>query len=341
MKRAIAWMAIALFVLAAAGGAAWTLTPWPKSLLIRYAFEKGGARISQALAKHVPPGIAEVRGLAYRSGDRDARLDVFFPADVARGRKSLPTIVWIHGGAWISGSREDVANYLRILASYGYTTVGIDYSIAPGKRYPLPVIQANDALAYLVANASHLHVDSERFVLAGDSAGSQIAAQVANLITSPAYARAIGIAPALKVSQLRAAVLACGAYDLNLPDYDGQFGGFLHTVLWAYSGKKDFLDDPAFDLASVANHVTPQFPPTFLTAGNGDGLEPQSRLLAERLLRQGVATDVLFYPADHAPALPHEYQFNLDGTDGQTALARIVEFLRANTNRNREAVSMD
>lgn len=340
MKRAITWIAITLLALAVAGGAAWTLTPWPKSLLIRYAFEKGGARISQALAKHVPPGIAEVRGLAYRAGDRDARLDVFFPADVARSGESLPTIVWIHGGAWISGSREDVANYLRILASYGYTTVGIDYSIAPGKRYPLPVIQANDALSYLVANASRLHIDSERFVLAGDSAGSQIAAQVANLTTSPAYARAMGIAPALKASQLRAAVLACGAYDLGLPDYDGEFGDFLRTVLWAYSGEKDFLGDPAFDLASVANHVTPQFPPTFLTAGNGDGLEPQSRDLAERLLRQGVATDSLFYPADHVPALPHEYQFDLDNADGRMALSRIVEFLRANTS-GREAVSTD
>lgn len=37
----------------------------------------------------------------------------------------------------------------------------------------------------------------------------------------------------------------------------------------------------------------------------------------------------LFYPAKHSPALPHEYQFNLDSVDGRNALDRIDTFLHA------------
>lgn len=331
MKKTIAWAVASALALALAVFALGQLTPWPQALLIRYEFDKGGAAMARALEKHVPPGVAEMRDIAYRDGDPDARLDVFHPERIAGTGTVLPTIVWVHGGAWISGSKEDVANYLRILAAHGYTTVGVDYSIAPGKHYPLPVIQVNAALKYLAANAERLHVDKDRFVLAGDSAGSQIAAQVAALTTSPAYARTMRLAPALDAGQLKAAVLACGAYDLALADYDGPFGGFLKTVLWAYSGRKDFLDDPEIAPASVANYVTADFPPTFLTAGNADPLQPQSREFAARLAHAGVAVDTLFYPAGHTPALPHEYQFNLDGADGRQALARILAFLQANT----------
>lgn len=330
MKKALAWVIASTLALVLLVFALTRLTPWPEALLIRYEFDKGGAAMARALEKHVPPGVAEMRDIPYRDGDRDAKLDVFYPERIAETGEVLPTIVWIHGGAWISGSKEDVANYLKILAAHGYTTVGVGYSIAPGKRYPLPVIQANAALEYLAANAERLHVDRHRFVLAGDSAGSQIAAQVAALITGPDYARTMRLSPAIDAGQLKAAVLACGAYDLALADYDGPFGGFLKTVLWAYSGRKDFLHDPEIAPASVANYVTADFPPTFLTVGNADPLEPQSKEFAERLAHAGVAVDTLFYPAGHTPPLPHEYQFNLDGADGRQALTRILAFLQAN-----------
>jgi acetyl esterase/lipase len=101
----------------------------------------------------------------------------------------------------------------------------------------------------------------------------------------------------------------------------------LRTVLWSYSGTKDFLDDPAFDTASVAQYVTDAFPPSFISAGNGDPLGPQSVLMAAALRAKGVRVDELFFPPDTTPALPHEYQFNLDTGAGQQALERAVAFL--------------
>jgi len=310
---------------------AFRVSPWPGALVIRYAFDKGGNEISQKLEKHVPSGIASIQNKQYRPGDKDAYLDVYYPDTIQHTNKTLPTVVWIHGGAWISGSKQNVANYLKILASHGYTTVAINYTIAPEKKYPTPLLQTNDAFTYLQENAKELHIDPYNFVLAGDSAGSQIASQFATLVTNQPYAQQVGIDPTLQPSQLRALVLNCGAYDLAIADTNGEAGKFLNSVLWAYSGKKDFRNDQNLKYASVIDYVTGDFPPSFITAGNADPLESQSQAFAQKLTKLKVNTDTLFYPKNHQPKLPHEYQFNLDNADGRQALSRITAFLNQYT----------
>lgn len=324
-------VASVLLLLSIAGYAAFQLSPWPKALIIRHLFDDGGKKMSNALQKYVPADVANSPELNYREGDKDATLQAFYPQSIRQTQKSLPTVVWVHGGAWISGSTQNISNYLRIVASHGYTVIGINYSLAPGSRYPKPIQQANSALQYIQDNAQSLHADPNQIILAGDSAGSQIAAQVAALTTDESYARELGIEPTLAASKLKGTVLNCGAYDLALADYNGPSGDFLRTVLWSYSGTKHFLTDPQLKLASVAKYVTSDFPPTFITAGNIDPLESQSKSMASHLQKQGVEVNSLFYPENHEPQLPHEYQFNLDNADGKNALNQILAFLQKHT----------
>lgn len=328
LKKIVIGLVIALLVLGVGSYAASRLSPWPAALVVRVLFDRGGAALAAALQKHVPQGVSEKLDLPYGT-EAATQLDVFYPSSIEGTDTKLPVIMWVHGGAWISGSKAHVANYLRILADKGFVTVGIDYAIAPGAKYPTPVRQANEALAYLVRNAADLHLDPSRIFLAGDSAGAQIAAQLANVITSPGYSKEMGMTPAIDRSQLRGAVLNCGAYDVRTADFDGAFGGFLRTVFWSYIGSKDFSSDPRIAQFSVMENMTKDFPPAYITAGNADPLEPQSRLLAEFAQRLGVTTDTLFFPKDHQPPLPHEYQFNLDIDAGRTALERTVAFLQS------------
>jgi acetyl esterase/lipase len=303
---------------------AFQVSPWPSSMLIRNEFDKNSAKVAEALEKHVPAGVVSVENQQYRLNDDDAYLDVFYPKGTTTPRG---TVVWVHGGAWVSGNKDNIDNYMKIVASHGYTAVSVNYSIAPEHKYPLPIQQLNDALGYLQDNADRLYIDPTKIALAGDSAGSQIVAQMATIATSPTYASEMSISSKLSAGSLKGMLLNCGAYDLALPDYNGPFGDFLHTVLWAYSGHKDFLDDPDIRHASVVNYVTKDFPPAFITAGNGDPLEAQSTELAKKLASLNVTTSTLFYAKDHQPQLPHEYQFNLDNKDGEKALAQMVDFL--------------
>ncbi len=302
---------------------AFVVSPRPGSLLIRFAFDREGAKTAKMMEKYVPAGVTGRTDLVYGSGD-DEKLDVWRPESTTA---ALPTIVWVHGGGWVAGDKSTVAPYLKILASHGYTAVGINYSIAPGARYPTPVRQTNEALAWLVENAAEHHVDSSRMILAGDSAGAQIASQVAALTVDPAYATDVEITPALRGDQLIGTILNCGPYDPALIENEsGLTGWFVRTVAWAYLGTKDF-DDPRVEQATVVDHVTAQYPPTWISGGNGDPLTPQGRAMASRLTSLGVDVTSVFFPDDRTPALGHEYQFKLDTPAAQQSLSSTVEFL--------------
>jgi acetyl esterase/lipase len=313
---------LAAALLVAIAGAAFLLSPWPSVFVIRKIFDKGAAEASERLAPQVPRDVISRSGIRYDPADDDAVLDIYAPSTAAPG--TLPTIVWVHGGGFISGRREDVANYAKILAGKGFAVVNIDYTIAPEATYPRPVVQLNRALQFITANSGRLALDANRLLLAGDSAGAQIAAQTANLVTSPAYARAVGISPSIRPEQLKGVLLFCGPYDL------GMFGDgwFTRTTAWSYSGTRNFRANETFRLMSVAKYVTPNFPPAFITAGNSDPLGPQSVALAEALNAKGVEVDGLFFAKDRQPRLAHEYQFDLRDSAAVEALNRAVAFAK-------------
>ncbi|KJL29905.1 alpha/beta hydrolase [Microbacterium oxydans] len=310
-----------------------SLTPWPSAMLIRAVFTKGGDETAAEMEKHVPDTeLTEQLDVAYGDAGADTTMDVFAPAS-ATG--PLPTVVWIHGGAWISGAKENVDPYLRILAAEGYTTIAVNYTIGPEGVYPLAVHQLNDALAYIDAHAEELGVDPNQIVLAGDSAGAQLASQMATLITSTDYAEIMDIAPAITADQLVATVLNCGVYDLAaLARLDGIAGWGFKSAMWAYSGTKTWAEDSTGATMSTVDWITKDFPTTYISGGNGDGLTwLQSIPMAQRLDELGVDVTTQFWPAPHEPQLPHEYQFHLDLPDAQTALQQTIEFLNAHTTR--------
>jgi acetyl esterase/lipase len=301
--------------------------PRPRVRLVRAVMDLGGDAAARALAAHVPPGVVERLDLSYDPSDPDARFDVFHPAGVDGTPQGLPTIVWVHGGAWVSGRKDHVANYLRILAASGFTTVGVEYTTAPEATYPTPILQLGRALAHVHASAAELHVDPTRIVLAGDSAGAQLAAQVANLLTSPAYAERAGIhLPPTPAPD--GVILHCGAFDLQGFDPRSPLRRFVRDVLRSYGGSPDPSADGALAAASIAPHATSAFPPAFISVGDADPLAPQSVELADRLESLGVPVERCFFAGDDAAGLGHEYQFDLDTPAGRLALDRSVAFAR-------------
>lgn len=307
-------------------------TPWPSALLIRRVFTKGARETVAEMLPFVPVGVTARTGVPVGRAASGLTFDVFRPSSAAG---PLPTVVWVHGGAWLSGSSWDVEPYLRMLAAEGFTAVGLNYTLAPEAAYPTAIRQLNDTLAHLAANADELGIDPTRIVLAGDSAGAQLASQLAVLATSDAYARLVGIEPALHRDQVVGVILNCGVYDLDaLADLTGLLGWGFKTAMWAYAGTKDWSDSPAGHTMSTLRHVTADFPPTYISGGNGDGLTAtQSVPLAAALRAAGVEVTELFWPGDHEPALPHEYQFHLRLPEAREALSATVAFLRARTTR--------
>jgi acetyl esterase len=165
-------------------------------------------------------------------------------------------------------------------------------------------------------------------VLAGDSAGAQLAAQLAAAITHPEYGHRLGVpAGSVDAQAIRGTALFCGPYDLGLFNLEGKLGPVLRAVLWAFTGERDARATPAFELASVLRHVTADFPPSFISVGNADPLKPHSLALEARLRALDVPVQTLYFADDRTPPLGHEYQFFLDDPAGEEALQRLLAFL--------------
>ncbi len=309
------------------------VSPWPATLLIRALFESTGTKVAQEMEAFTPPADAIRATLdqtyetsAVGGSATDRQFDVFSPAD---GSAPLPTVIWIHGGAWISGEKENVDPYLRIIAAEGYTTVGLNYTVGPEAIYPVALTQLNDALRYLVAHAAEYRIDPDRLVIAGDSAGAQLTSQLATMVTNPEYAATVGLEPSLTARQVRGVILNCGIYDVSeIPNAPGIGGWGFRTALWAYLGEKDWAHTAGGEQMSTLDDVTGAFPMTWISGGNADPLTPgQSEKFAARLDELGVDVTAVFYPADTVPALEHEYQFKLGLDAAQSALASTLEWL--------------
>jgi acetyl esterase len=320
-----------------AGGVAGALTlnPWLGSQLIRLVFRQNDVKVSAALQKHTPDGVASFLDVPYRAGDADAELDVFVPEDAVAAGRALPGVVWVHGGAWVSGQRKDWRPYFMRLAEQGFAVAAVGYSLAPVQTYPTQVRQLDAALAYLRTHADRFHLDPDRIVLAGDSSGAQITSQYGALVTNEVYARDAQISPTLPADSLRGGLFYCGIFDFDRYfGAPGIIGYGTKVATWAYTGRRGTTMEanPALREMSTIRHLSGAFPPTFVSGGNADPLtELQSKPFADALERQGVPVSRLFFADDHEPGLGHEYQFDLDAPEGQRALRESVAFLRTVT----------
>ena len=237
-----------------------------------------------------------------------------------------PVIFWMHGGGWISGSAAQIDPYTRVLAAQGFTVASLDYTVAPDARYPVPVEQANAALAYLRTEAPRFGGDPTQIFLGGDSAGAQIASQVAALQTSSTLREQMHLTAALEPEHLRGVVLFCGFYDMSTVMRTG-FPA-LRTFGWAYLGRRAWVTHPRIEELSTVRTATSDYPDVYLTVGDGDPFEDQAYELDAVLRARGVDVTSRYWTGT-GENLPHEYQFDLDTAPGRTVLEDVVAFVEA------------
>lgn len=105
-------------------------------------------------------------------GGIELKLDLYRPAENAKPG----IIVWVHGGAWRSGSKKDMP--LNSLVNDGYVIASVDYRLSPQAPFPAQVHDIKAAIRFLRARQRDYGFDASRVVIAGASAGGHLAALV-------------------------------------------------------------------------------------------------------------------------------------------------------------------
>ncbi|HET9232438.1 MAG TPA: alpha/beta hydrolase [Vitreimonas sp.] len=155
------------------------------------------------------------RDVAYGEGPR-RRLDVYAPT---QRDGSAPVIVFIYGGSWDSGDKDDYEFLGAALASRGFVTVLPDYRLVPEVRFPGFIEDCAAAVRWVSDHVGEHGGDPERIVLVGHSAGAYNAIMLA---LAGDYLRGAGV----DARSIRGAVGLAGPYDFLPFDVDATRNAF-------------------------------------------------------------------------------------------------------------------
>ena len=133
----------------------------------------------------VLPEYTKYDGLQYgEAGGEKLLLNLYIPKGAT---KPLPLIIYIHGGGWISGGKDDVPDSgdespTDLILKFGYAAVSLDYRLASftgqtpeDHQFPAQIHDVKGAIRWLRANAKKYNLDSGHFAVWGRSAGAHLA----------------------------------------------------------------------------------------------------------------------------------------------------------------------
>ncbi len=101
----------------------------------------------------------------------ESKLDVMAPRVV---EQPLPTLVYIHGGGWVGGTKEGSVLWTLPYLEMGWSVVNVEYRLARNALAPAAVEDCRCALSWVFQNAGEYGFDPDRIVLTGGSAGGHL-----------------------------------------------------------------------------------------------------------------------------------------------------------------------
>jgi acetyl esterase/lipase len=236
----------------------------------------------------LPAGVRRIANLEYsRPASGALLLDLYLPEKSPAG--PLPVVVWIHGGGWKSGSKENCP--LAWLAAEGYAVVSLGYRLSWLARWPAQLDDARAAIRWLRTNAGRYQLDPERIAVSGGSSGGNLAGVVG---TAPA--------PAGETvpSRVSAVIDFYGASDMLTMPVNVAGPGRGEAELAKSNGAK-LLGGIVRDRPELARQVStlhlvsPDDPPFLILHGDRDPEVPleQSERLHAKLRATGVPSELV------------------------------------------------
>lgn len=262
-----------------------------------------------------------MRGVPFADldGSRPLELDLWLPESTSRG--SVPLVLFVHGGAWRRGRRDDMgmltrdwspSPFVRIAAA-GLAVAAVDYRLSGEAHFPAPVEDLRAALRWLSLRSSELGIDTDRTVVWGESAGGHLASLLALTPTEPAP---VG------------AVIWYGPSDLTTPrgHYDPRSATTPEALLL---GEPPAAAAERAQAASPLARAHPGAPPFLLIHGKEDSMVPcsHSQDLATRLEEMGAPVQLRTVPgADHG-------WYGLTSAQVEEIFDHSLQFARLSTQR--------
>ena len=249
----------------------------------------------------VHPGYRTVRNQDYAgSGNQRQMLDLFLPTEPSK--KPRPLLVYIHGGAWMSGSKEGAFRRLEpLLEGSGLAGAAINYRLTNEASWPAQIHDCKAAIRWLKAHAGKYGYDSERIAVWGTSAGGHLVSMLGVTGDVPELEGKLG-RHLDQQSRITCVINYFGPSSLlTMDDYPTNIR---HSAADSPEGRLvggSLLEKKEVAMnASPVSHVSPKDAPMLLAHGTRDMLVPyqQSVELSKALASQKI--DHIFLTMDKA-----------------------------------------
>ena len=221
-----------------------------------------------------------------------------------RPNEKRPVILMCPGGGYeMTSDREAEPMAMQFLAM-GYHVAILRYSVCP-VRYPAALLQVAESVLYLKEHADEYHIDPEKIVVQGCSAGGHLAANYGIAWNSPFLTKLMGMENDPERLCV-AGLLLC--YPVITSGEKAHEESFRNLLGEQYEEKKEEL--------SLENQVTPDTPPTFLWHTATDETVPveNSLYFFKACLQQGVSAELHIYPVGgHGLSLANEETCRANG----------------------------
>lgn len=333
-RKYLFWFSICILLSALIIIAVFSLSPKPGAWIIARAFNQE-IKIQDTTSYIQSKGLVKtINNIRYVSRHKDNILDIYYPED----RRQVPVFFWVHGGGFVGGNNDGCREFATyIAAKCKIAVILVDYQKAPGLKYPGQILQLDEAVRFLIhQKKQYPFLDFSKIGLGGDSAGGLIAALYALIQSSPAYALQIKIPQTLPVTSIKAYIDYCAPVNIRqvLTQQSSSFfmRFFVRTVARAWLGERNWRSSPKILQASVADHLTAAFPPSFITDGNTGSFQQQATSFGQRLQALNVPTDILLFNQTKKE-ITHEYQFAYSTPEAKRCLALTLAFINRNFNQ--------
>ena len=278
-------------------------------------------------------GILYVNDIKYGETYPNSYLDISYPSSDTSVKRT--TVIYFHGGGFFAGDkvlgdpmaeRDDSTALFDKMIQAGFNFVNVNYVLMPDYHFPDPLIQISEAVNYLVEHGAELGLDMEDVVLFGQSAGAELAAQYAAVLSNGEYRALFAFTkePRLQVSDIRAAVIDDAPLEVELLE-----GLPIKILAGAYLQDSVFLWDKAeADRFSATRYITPNYPRSFLTAGTDDGFPEIMQHFADRLAGHGVEHEYFYTDEATYGLTKHGFLSNTASRESQDCFEAMLRFIR-------------
>lgn len=199
--------------------------------------------------------------------------------------EKLPVIIYAHGGGWVMGDKEVFDELIRKLAACTKSAVFfVNYDRSPEAVYPKAVDQIYGVMDYVYNNPDDFYVDSSRMVIAGDSAGG-------NMATVAALRAKRENGPKLLYQVLLYPVTDAGMDTKSYEEFENGPWLTKKAMEWfwdAYMPDKDRRDDWYISPLKTPVEELKGMPPTLIITDENDVLRDEGEAYAAKLDEAGV-----------------------------------------------------